>query len=155
MTSGHLEIYTTLTDVTGRNLIRDTMPCLGGMGAVRLLKGLTDCGGHDRMLAFGDMSQRVWHPVYAAPLPGRRKHAGNGGLEAGVSITDNQLHPVEPAIALGPQKVYPERLCLRRADAQPDDFPAAFGIGRHGDYGRHADNPATLTLLEIGGSSQT
>ena len=45
----------------------------------------------------------------------------------------------------------PEGLGFRRADAQSDDFPAAFGVGCHGYYGCNRDDPPALTLLELGG----
>ena len=32
---------------------------------------------------------------------------------------------------------------------ETDDFALAFGVGGHGDYGRHRDDPAALALLEV------
>ena len=135
----------------GADLIGHAMLCLGGMGAVRLLEGLADCCGHDGVLALGDVGQRVAHPVDAAALPSCFEGPSNGGLEACMGIADHQFHPIEPATTKGPQEVRPERLGFRRADAQSDDFPAAFGVGCHGYYGCNRDDPPALTLLELGG----
>lgn len=68
-----------------------------------------------------------------------------------MGVADDQPDPVEPAAAQGSQKVRPERLCLRRADTQPDNFPAAFGVGSHSDYGCDRNDPSALPLLEICG----
>ena len=87
------------------------------MGAVGLLKGLTDCGGHDRVPALRDVGQGVAHPVNPAPLPSRLKDPGDGSLEACMGIADHQLHPVEPATAQRSQKVGPERLSFRWTNA--------------------------------------
>ncbi len=52
------------------------------MDGVRLIEGLPDRGRHNCELAFGDMRQVIAHPVNPAPLPGRREHPRDGGLEA-------------------------------------------------------------------------
>lgn len=119
------------------------------MAAVRLFKGLTDRSGHDRVLALRDMGERVAHPMDAAALPRCLEDPGDGGLEAGVGIADDQLHPIEPASLQAAQEVHPEGFCLRRPDAQPDDFPAPLGVGGNGDYGGHADDPSPRDYPEF------
>ena len=132
-------------------LFGDLAPRLAGMGAVRLVEGLPDCGGDDGVLTAGDMGQRIAHPVNAAALPCGFEHAGDGGLEARVRVADDQPDPSQAAGAQGPQELRPERLGFRGADAQADDFPAALGVGGHSDYRGDRHDPAALAHLEVGG----
>jgi hypothetical protein len=87
----------------------------------------------------------------ATPLPRRLEDTGDGGLEAGVGVADDQPDPTEAAGAQGPQELGPECLGFGRADAQADEFPATLGVRCHGDYGRDRHDPAALADLEVGG----
>jgi hypothetical protein len=89
--------------------------------------------------------------VNAAPLPGGLKHAGDGGLEAGMGIADHQPDPAQTAGAQGSQELGPEGLRFGRAYAQTDDLAAPFGVRGHGDYGRDRHDPPALAHLQIGG----
>jgi len=44
-------------------------PGLASVLAIRLIEGLSDGGGHDGVLAFRDMGERVANPMYTAALP--------------------------------------------------------------------------------------
>jgi hypothetical protein len=97
-------------------------PGLAGMGAVGLVEGLADCGSDDGVLAAGDMRQGIAHPVNPAALPVQAtidpldqsldaltlEHAGDGGLEAGVSVTDHQPDPAQSAGLQRAQDLGPE-----------------------------------------------
>ena len=121
------------------------------MGVVGLIKGLPDRGGHNGVLAARDMGQGVAHPVNAAPLRCRLEDAGDGGLEAGMGVADDQPYPTKTAGLQGAQELSPEGFCLGRPHAQANDFPASFGVGGHGDYrGDRHDAPA-LAQFQIGG----
>ena len=63
---------------------------------------------------------------------------------------DDELGPAQAALDEAAQKRGPEGLGLAGADVQPHDLPLALRVGRHGDYGCHADDPAALALLEAG-----
>lgn len=132
-------------------LTRDMAPCLPGLLAVGLLEGLADGGGGDRVLSLRDMREGVAHPVDAAALPGRLEDAGDRALQAGMGIADHQLHAVGATGAQGAEEVHPEGFRFGGADAQSNDFPAALGVRRHGDYGRDGYDPAALALLEVSG----
>ena len=68
-----------------------------------------------------------------------------------MGCADSKLHPVQSAAAQGSPEVCPERLGSLRPDAQIHDLPAAFGVGRHGDFGRNRHDAPTLVLLEVCG----
>ena len=135
----------------GADLFRDVAPSIASVLTVGLFERLPDrCRDH-RMLAFGDVGESIAHPVNPAALPGCFEHTRDGGFEAGMGIADHKLHAVETAGLQRAQEVRPESFCFRRADTKANDFPAALGIGGHGDYGRNRDDPPALALLEIGG----
>jgi hypothetical protein len=68
-----------------------------------------------------------------------------------VGIRDHQPHAFEAALEQALEEARPERLRLRRAEAQAHDLAPAFRIDRHGDYGSDGDDPAALADLEVGG----
>src|ERR671926_1309932 len=125
-------------------------PSLVSGVSVSLQKGLADCGGHHRVLALRDVRQGVSHPMHATTLPGSTKHSRDGVAQPVVSIRDHQLHAFEPALDQAFQKARPERLRLRRADAEPDDLAPAVARHRHGDYRRHRDDATAVADLQIG-----
>ncbi len=61
--------------------------------------------------------------VDRAALPGRAEDLGQGGLEAGMSVTDGQLHPGQAPGDQRAQKLAPEGLGLGLADIDADDLP--------------------------------
>ena len=87
------------------------------------------------MLRFRDASQGVSHPVDPAALPRGPERLGNGGLEAFMGVGDDQLHATKPSTKKAFKEKRPKRLGFAGADVQAHDFPAAFRVRRHGDYG--------------------
>ena len=68
-----------------------------------------------------------------------------------MSIRDHQLDAFEPALDEAFEEARPERLCFRRADAEPDDLAPAFGGDRDSDYCRYRDDTTAVAHLEVGG----
>ena len=68
-----------------------------------------------------------------------------------MGVADHQLHAIEATGLQAAQEVHPEGLGLRWPNAQANDFTASLRVGSNSDYGRHADDPSALALLEIGG----
>lgn len=66
-------------------------------------------------------------------------------------VADDQLDPVEAPCSQRSQKIHPECPRQRGADAEVDDFPAAFRVRGDGDYRGRSDDPPTLPLLETSG----
>jgi len=64
---------------------------------------------------------------------------------------DHQLDAAEAALDQALQEGRPERLGLRRTDAEADDLAPTIGVDRHSDYRRHRDDAATVADLEVGG----
>lgn len=79
------------------------------------------------------------------------KHAGDGGLQAGMGVGNDELHAVEAARLQPAQKLGPEGLRLGGAGSKPDDLPPPVGVDRDGDYGGDGDDPPALTNLQVGG----
>ena len=117
----------------------------------RLDQGLADGGGDAGLLGSWHAGQQVPHRMDPASLPRGAQDLADGLLQPFVGVRDHQLHALEAALVQRAEEVDPERCGFRQADVQPDDLPAALGVGRHSDYHRHRDDPATLALLQIGG----
>ena len=67
------------------------------MGAIGLIEGLPDRGGHNGVLALRDMRQGVAHPMHPAALPGRLEYPRDGGLEPRMRVADHQPDATEAA----------------------------------------------------------
>jgi hypothetical protein len=127
---------------SGAKLISEVAPGLGGRGVIGLEEDLPDRGGNDGVLSLRYVGQRVPHEVDPAALPGGVDDAGDGGLEALVSIGDDQLHTLESAANEVAEEGRPERLGLAGADVEADDLALALGIDRDRYYRGDADDPA-------------
>jgi hypothetical protein len=90
------------------------------------------------------VAEHVSEEVDGAALPGAAKDLADGGVEAGVGVGDDQLHPLQPASPQRPQEATPERLGLGLPNVQADNLPAA-GL-RHavGDHQGLVADPARL-----------
>jgi hypothetical protein len=82
---------------------------------------------------------------------GAGQDRGDGRLEPGVGVGDDQLHPGQPSGLERAQERGPEGAILAVAHVQAEDFPAAVGGHPGGDDDRAADDPAIHAGLEVGG----
>ena len=85
-----------------------------------------------------------------ATLPRGSERLGDGDLETFMGVGDDKLHTGESPTKKAFEEKRPERLGFAGADVQPHDFPAAFGVRRHGNYGGDADHTAAFALFEVG-----
>jgi hypothetical protein len=79
------------------------------------------------------------------------QHRGDGGLEPGVGVGDDQLHPGQAAGAQRPQERGPERAVLAVADLEPEHLPVPVGGHAGGDDDRLGDDPVIDAGLAVGG----
>jgi hypothetical protein len=103
---------------------------------------------------------RPFRSELVGDVPQRLAGLGMVGLEEGladrrleplVRIRDHQLHPAQAAADHALEEARPERPGLAWADVQADDLASAFGVGGHGDYRRHRDDPPALALAQPDG----
>jgi hypothetical protein len=88
----------------------------------------------------------------SAALPaGAGYDGGDGLLQPGMGIGDDQLDAGEPAGLERAQEGGPKGAVLAVADVQAEDFPAAVGGDPGGDHDRAADHPPIDAGLEVGG----
>ena len=71
------------------------------------------------------MGQYIPLEVHAAALPAGIEHAGDGRLDAFMSVADDEFHPAQPPAHQVAQEARPERLRFRGADGHAQDFPAS------------------------------
>ena len=90
------------------------------------------------------MAEHVAQEVDSAALPGAAEHLGDGGLEAGVGVGDDQLHPLQPASAERAQERPPERLGLGLTNIQADHLTPARLLHAVGDHQRLVAYPTRL-----------
>ena len=103
-------------------------------------------------VALGHHRQHVAHEVHPAALPGGAdQHRGDGGLQPGVGIGDDQLGPAQAAGLQRAQERGPKRAVLAVADVEPEDFTATVGGDAGGDHDRLGDHPAVDPGLAVGG----
>ena len=76
----------------------DDLELLGDVLGVGLGEDGADRGGDHLLVALGHDREHVAHEVDPAPLPGGAdEHRADRGLQPGVGVADDQLHPAEPA----------------------------------------------------------
>ena len=68
------------------------------------------------VLIFARMAQAVSEEMHGAALPGAAQHLGDRGLQAGVRVTDRELHADQAARDEASEELSPERLGLGLAD---------------------------------------
>ncbi|KEQ02434.1 hypothetical protein GV68_21985 [Pseudorhizobium pelagicum] len=136
---------------SGTELVGDMPPCLYGIIVVGLDEGLADCSGNHGVLTLGNIGQCVAHRMDPASLPCCAENTGDGGLQALVSIRDDELDAGEPSAHQIAQKARPEWLGFRRANMPADDLPLPVGINSDSDYCRHGNGAPALAHLQIGG----
>jgi hypothetical protein len=90
--------------------------------------------------------------VDPAALPGR---AGQHGVDRvgqpAVGVGDDQLDPVQAAVAQTAQEVGPEHLVLAVTDVDPEHLPAPVGRDAGGDDDGPGDDPPVDPCLAVGG----
>jgi hypothetical protein len=84
------------------------------------------------------MSLRKWT---VQPLPRAAEHLGDGGLETGVGVGDDQLDTFQPASAERSQERPPERFGLGLTDVQTNDLPPSGLVHAVGDHQRLVAHP--------------
>jgi hypothetical protein len=93
--------------------------------------------------------------VDPAALPAGAGHdRGDGGLETGVGVGDDQLDAGEPAGLERAQERGPEGAVLAVADVQAQHLPTAISGHPGGDHHRPGDDPAVHAGLEVGGVNE-
>jgi hypothetical protein len=86
-----------------------------------------------------------------APLPaGALQHPSDRGLQAGVGVGDDQLHPAQPTRPQRPQERRPEGLVLAVADRDAQDLPVAGQGHAGGDDHRLGHDPPAGADLDVG-----
>jgi hypothetical protein len=118
---------------SGPELVGNVPPGLVRRLGIGLQESLPDCGGHHGVLALGHVRERIAHPVHPTALPSGAEHAGDRQAQAVVRVRDHLpgldpgIDPLQAAPDQALQEARPERLRLRRTEAEADDFAAAFG----------------------------
>ncbi len=136
---------------SGSQLIGDGAPLrAGGIGVV-LGEGGADPSGDNAPLCLAGMRHGIAHEVDAAALPGGIEHASRRGLEALVSIRDDQLDAAQAAPCQAAQEVGPEGFGLAGADCDAEYFAAPVAVHAHRDDHRHRYDTAVLAYLHVGG----
>ena len=97
------------------------------------------------------MRQGVSHEVHPAALPSGLEDLGDGRLDALVAVADDELDATQAAPVQAAQELGPERLGLRVPGLQPEHLALAVGVDAHRHYHGHADDPAGLAGLDVGG----
>jgi hypothetical protein len=80
----------------------------------------------------------------------RERFIRHRGCEAFVIVGDDEFDAVQAAICEGSQESLSERLGLRRADGETQDFAASLGVGTGRYYHGDVDDPPTLADLNVG-----
>src|SRR6202035_4436613 len=112
----------------GTELVGDLAPLrASGLGII-LSKGSGNEGGDDAPAALAGMGQCVAHEVDAAPLPTGIGHLGDGGLDALMSIGDNELDAAQAAAGELAQERSPERLGLGGTDVHAEHLAPAVAV---------------------------
>jgi len=100
------------------------------------------------------MRQGIAHPVNPTALVGRVEDPACGGAQPLVIIGDHQLNPTQASVGQRPQEVGPECLGLGRAGGDAQNLALAIIVDCDGHYHGTAHDPATISRLYIGASSQ-
>ena len=78
-------------------------------------------------------------------------YRGDGLLEPGVGVGDDQLHPTQAAGFEAAQERGPERAVLAVADGEPEDLAPAVGAHAGGDHDGLGHHPVVDPGLAVGG----
>ena len=90
--------------------------------------------------------------MHPATLPGRaEQHRGDGLLEPGMGVGDDQLHPAQPAGFQAAQERGPERAVLAVAHGEAEHFPPAISPNSGGDHYRLGHDAVIDPGLAVGG----
>ena len=96
--------------------------------------------------------KQVAHGVDTASLPGGAlEAAGDRFGQPGVGVGGHQAHTAQPAVDQPGQELAPERLVLRVADVDTEDFAMAVGTQPGGDHDRLGHDVAVLADVDVGG----
>ena len=79
-----------------------------------------------------------------------RRRPLDGGLKPFVRVRDHELDAAQAASGQGLQEVRTEGLGFRRANAEPDDLAASFGVSGHSDYRGDRDDASALAHFQVG-----
>src|SRR5262249_30109174 len=99
--------------------------------------------------ALAGMRESVAHEVHAATLPGGVEYLGNGGLDAFVSVRDDQLDAAQATAGELAQECGPERLGFRWTDVHAEHLAPAVAVDPDRDDHRHRHDAAVLTHLQV------
>lgn len=87
-----------------------------------------------------------------APLPGRsRERLSYRGFESGVSVGDDQHHPVQAPLSEAPEEGGPEHFVLAVAHVKVQYFPVAVCCHPSCDHNRPGDDSVVFAAVEVGG----
>jgi hypothetical protein len=90
--------------------------------------------------------------MHPTSLPGcAEQHRGDGLLQPGVGIGDNQLHPTQPASFEAAQELCPERAVLAVAHGEAEHFAPAISPDAGGDHHRLRHHAVVDPGLAVGG----
>jgi len=96
------------------------------------------------------MPERLAEEVHRAALPRAAEHLRDRGLEPGVRVGDDQLHPRQATLDQAAEEAAPEGFGLGLADIQADHFTVAGLVHRVGEHERLAHDPAAVAdLLDL------
>lgn len=96
--------------------------------------------------------EHVAHRVDSAALPaGTSELAADRGDEASVGVGDDELHALETALVEVARELGPERLVLRVAQVDTEDFSTAVAAQSGGDHDRFGHDMAVLSDMDVGG----
>jgi hypothetical protein len=89
--------------------------------------------------------------MHPTPLPRRtEQHRGDGLLQPGVGIGDDQLHPTQPASLERAQECRPERAVLGVAHGEPEHLAPAISPDAGGDHYRLRHHAVVHPSLAVG-----
>ena len=130
----------------------DVLELLVDVRGVRLGEDRADRRGDHLLVALGHDREDVAHEVHPASLPrGADEHRADRGLQTGVGIAGDQLHPGQATGLQRAQERGPKRPVLRIADLEPEQFTAPVSSHTSGDHHRLGDHPAVDPGLAVGG----
>ena len=129
-----------------------TSNCSSDVLGVGLGEDRADRRGDHLLVALGHDREHVAHEVHPAPLPrSAEEHRPDRGLQAGVRVADDQLHPAQAAGLQRAQERGPERPVLGVTDVEPEHLPAPVGGHPGRDHDRLGHHPTVHPGLAVGG----
>lgn len=118
---------------------------------VGLDEHLTHQSARQRLAGFRHAGQEIAQEMHPTALPAGGKHLADSGLQALVSVGNNQLDPAQTPLAPAPQAIHPEDLHLRIAQPQAQNFAPPVLVDAAGDDGGDRHDSTALADFEIGG----